>query len=302
MIERAVRQEEAQAELLAVRVEQRRASLRLARLFAKIDASYHWIYESCSSLGAYGERMGFSAREARTLVEVGKALDADPRLEERILEGRISLDAAAVLGRFHENAEELARDGEDWIDYAEKWTARKLERELKKRMRESETGGPVSVMTAILTSEGREKFERARQIACRKEQRVLEEGEAVEVITDHYLDSFDPDRKKPRKRRMPDTTGRPGRNVAAEVKREVVAREGDECPNPECDHRIFMNLCHDDPHRNGGNREADNLDWLCRSCHLLVDRGLLIVKRTPDGLEFRRPDGSLIGRTRAPPG
>ncbi|MHC4472975.1 MAG: HNH endonuclease, partial [Planctomycetota bacterium] len=177
------------------------------------------------------------------------------------------------------------------------------EREFRKRLKETETGGPVSVLEAILTSEGREKFERARQLACRKRNRVLDEGETVEVLSDHYLDSFDPDRKVPRKRRMPETNGRAGRNVPAEVKREVLGRTGDRCANPECDNEIFVDLAHDRPHARGGSREADNLDPLCGGCHLLKDRGLLIVRRTPEGLEFRTLDGRLIGvvEARSPP-
>lgn len=302
-LERAVRQDEAHAEILRRRAGQRRESLRLARLFHAVAAHHHYVYEGCPSLGAYAESIGFSAREGRLLAEVGKALAAEPRLEERILAGRISLDAAAVLGRFHENAEELARSGEDWLDYAERWTARRLERELRKRMREAETGGPVSVLEAVLTATGREKFERARALACRKERRVLDEGQTVEVLSDHYLDSFDPLRKEPRKRRMADTSGGNGngsRAIPAEAKRAVLARQGDRCANPECDREIFLHFSHGVPHARGGSREAENLERLCYTCHRMRDAGLLRVERTESGLVFRARDGRILGEPRAP--
>ena len=252
-------------------------------------------------LGVYAEKHGFSAREARILVEVGKALVAVPEVEERVLSGRISIDAAAVLGRFSEHAEELARGGEDWLDYAERWSAKKLERGLKKRMKEVETGEPVSVLTAVMTASGRELFERSRVVACRKANKVLDEGETVEVLADHYLDSFDEERKTPRARRMADTSGgapsangagNGDRTIPAEVKREVIARQGDICAHPLCEHEIFLEFSHEEPHAAGGSREADNLERLCDDCHDARDAGLLIIERTAEGVEFR---------SRAPP-
>ena len=181
-------------------------------------------------------------------------------------------------------------DNEDWLLKAEQLPIQRLEQEIGKRMREAESGEPASVMQAILTSSGRETFERARQLACRKHDRLLSEGQAVEVLSDHYLDSFDPERKRPRVRRMLDTSGRPGRHVAAEVKRAVVGRQGDRCAVPDCDHEIFLNNAHIRAHRRGGSREARNLLSLCREHHALYDLGFLKVSGTPEKPVFKVPE------------
>ena len=99
----------------------------------------------------------------------------------------------------------------------------------------------------LSTATGRYKFERARVIACKKKNKILDEGQTVEVLSDHYLDSFDEDRRKPAARRMADTGGSggngipSGRTIPAEVRREVFLR-GDparkkpvrKCQFPNC--------------------------------------------------------------------
>jgi hypothetical protein len=235
-----------------------------ARQLETIDRTGHFLCVSCASLSEYGEANGLSGRETRTLAAVGKALELRPALEEDILSGKLSVEAVAALGRVFEHPH-LVKDEEDWLKCAEQWSVKKLQREIRKREREAETGEPVSVLTAILTAIGRALFERARTIASRKEQKPLSEGETVEVMADHYLDCFDPDRKKPGKRRTPDTTGRPGRAVPEEVKRAVRARpHGDRCAVPGCDHEIWLDYAHKQPHWDGGSREAWNMHRLCR--------------------------------------
>jgi predicted restriction endonuclease len=195
----------------------------------------------------------------------------------------------------------MVRDGEDWLLWAQRWPIRQFERQVWKRQREIETGERVTTLTALLTSSGREKFERARKLACRKQNKVLSEGETVEVLSDHYLDSFDPERKTPRKRRMAETIGRTGRHVPASVTRAVIARQGDRCAVPGCDHDIFMNLAHILPHRRGGSREAWNIHYLCWQHHVLYDRGQLKIRGTPDRPVFHMPDGKVLEPVRAPP-
>ncbi|MCZ6787679.1 MAG: hypothetical protein O7E54_11015 [Planctomycetota bacterium] len=301
LVSEAVRQDEVEEELLGLHRERRALDVRAARLLARIHGTYHYAFRGCSSIAQYGEMHGLSGREARMLAAVGRALALEgPDLEERILSGRLSLDAVAALSKIFENPK-LVRDGDDWVAWAEHWPARELDRQIRKRIREVETEEPSSLMTVVLTSSGRENFERARKLACRKENKLLSEGETVEVLSDHYLDSFDPERKTPRARRMADTVGRSGRHVPAEVKREVVARQGDRCAVPGCDHEIFMNLAHNVSHRLGGNREAWNLYHICREHNTLHDEGLLKISGTPVKPVFHMPDGRILEPVRAPP-
>ena len=220
-----MRQDALEAELASMHREKRALDLRAGRLFARIDAATHFAYRGCSTLGQFGEMRGYSAREARTLASAAKAVGLKPEMEERILSGALSVEAAAALHRLFENPS-LVRDGEDWIAWAQTWSARKLQREIRKRVCESGRGEPASVLEAVLTSSGRESFERARTLASRKEGRALTEGETVEVLSDHYLASFDFFRRTARARRAGPTDFVDGRYVPAEVQRIVKARQG----------------------------------------------------------------------------
>jgi hypothetical protein len=297
-----VRQDEAEAALQERHRRRREEDLFAARLLEKIDCTGHFLCVSCSSVAQFGELRGLSGREARMLAAVGKALKLRPALEEEILAGRLSLDAVAALGRVFENPH-LVKDEEDWLKCAEQWSSKKLQREIRKREREAETGEPVSVLTAILTATGRELFERARTIASRKAEKHLSEGEAVEVMTTHYLDSFDADRVRPGKRRAPDTTGRPGRTVPEEVKRAVRARpHGDRCAVPGCDNEIWLDYAHKRPHWDGGSREASNFHRLCRIHHRLYDEGKLQITGPAESPVFHFADGRVLKGFGATPG
>jgi len=298
MVETAVRQDAAEAEFLESRKDLRGMQLRVARLLRTIDRTAHFVFRGCSSIAQLGELHGLSGRETRILAAVGRALELRPELEDEILAGRLSLDAAASLRKLYEDPS-LVREGEDWLALAEELPAGELHRRIFSRIIEVRTGEPSSTLTAILTASGREKFERARNLASRKTRKLLSEGQTVEVLSDHYLDSFDIERKQPRRRRMDDTAGQPGRRVPAEVERAILARQGDRCAVPGCDHVIWMNMAHVRPHRDGGSREADNLLYLCWQHHELYDRDLLRMAGTADHPVFTDASGAVMG-IRAP--
>ena len=217
-----------------------------------------------------------------------------PELEDKIVSGRITLDAAAAVATVLADPE-LLRDDDDWLSEAEQLTLSALQKKVRERIVEVREGEPASTLNATMPASGREKFERARVIASRKERKALTEGETVVVLSDHYLDSFDEERKKPRARRMPDTNGRSGRSehtgrpngraVPASEKRKVRMR-GEECQFPGCSHRIFVDLAHRRPHAAGGSRESDNLLYLCRTHHALLDAGWIRAEGPSDSPEF----------------
>lgn len=293
-IEHVVRQEEAAAALKGRHRRRREEDVFAAYQVERIDRTGHFLCCSCASLAEWGEANGLAGREARTLAAAGRALKLRPALEEEVLSGKLSLEAVAALGRVFENPD-LVKDEADWLKCAEQWSVRKLQREIRKKEREAEGGGPVSVLMAILTAAGRALFERARILASRKKKKNLSEGEAVEVLAEHYLESFDPDRKEPRKRRMPDTTGRPGRTVPEEVKRAVRARpHGDRCAVPGCDNEVFLDYAHKQPHWDGGSREEWNLHRLCPPHNGLYDAGKLQITGPPDRPVFHFADGRVV--------
>ena len=80
IIDRAVREDAVQAQVLAILPEVARGRIRLAKLLYRIDQSAHFVYESCAGcrewgLGEWGERHGLSAREARLLASVLRGRD-----------------------------------------------------------------------------------------------------------------------------------------------------------------------------------------------------------------------------------
>jgi hypothetical protein len=291
----AERQHAAEAEFLKDSHSILPFQVRMARNLARIKRARHYLFGGCSSIAHYGEMRGRSGREALVLAAVGECLEMRPELEERILSGRLSLDAVATLKKLFAKSG-VIREGEDWVRWAEEWSAKELEEAVRKRLREAESGEHVSVLVALLTDSARDRFQRAKQLASRKKNAALSAGQTVDVLSDHYLNSFDPDRREPRARRMPDTTGQPGRHLPAEAEREVVGRYGDRCTVPRCDHRIWLNRAHIEPHRRGGNREAWNLIYLCWEHHLLYDFGYLKIDGAPSDCTFRARDGALIGR------
>lgn len=302
LLERAVREDEAEAELVRVQRARRQLDLRAARLLARIESSAHFVFRGCSSIAQFGERLGLAGREARLLARVGRALELEEGLEARLLDGRVSLDAAACLARAHATPG-VRRPGDRWLEWAERWPVRELERLVAQREVEVRSGQPASGMYVVLSASGRLKFERARLVASRKQGRPLAEGETIEVLSDHYLESFDPERRKARRRRMASTEGRPGRHVPAAVARRLRARHGDRCAVPGCGNRIWLEKAHLKPHREGGSREAHNLICLCPRHHRALDAGLMRFEGTAERPVFRDADGRVVGEqsARGPP-
>src|SRR5262245_64970584 len=94
---------------------------------------------------------------------------------------------------------------------------------------------------------------------------------------------------------MPDTTGRPGRNWPAEVKRAVHAISGGRCMVPGCPHKVFRNLAHRVPHCQGGSREIDNIaSDICPMHHGRYDRGELRIEGTLEAPRFYDARGRRI--------
>jgi hypothetical protein len=113
IIDRAVREDAAKAEILALQPEVAGGRILLSKLMRRIEQSAHFVYESCASLGEWGERYGFSAREARLLASVGKAIELEPVLESKLLEGTLTFDAVGVLGKILD-CTDLLKTGPNW--------------------------------------------------------------------------------------------------------------------------------------------------------------------------------------------
>jgi len=292
----AVRDDAQHEGFLASLREIRRWQIRAARILLRLDECCHFVFEGCANIAEYGVRHGLSPAEARRLTAVGLALERAPNIEELLLDGSLSLEAAAIVGRALSNAA-LLKAGDDWVGWATTSSVKELNKLLRRRMEEARMEQSPVTMTLFVTPKGREDFDRARTIASRKKRRLLTDGETLETVVDHYLDSFDPERKNARARRAGDTRdpASRGRYVPAAVRRAVGGRRGDRCAVPGCLNEIFLDYAHLRGHATGGDREAENLLRLCRIHHVQLDRGVLTFRGTAEAPVFVNMRGVVIG-------
>lgn len=300
-LEDATRREDVRESIQRLRPDLRQVQIDLAEHFLVIDESGHYLFEGGSSVRQFGESLGFSAAESQAFVDAARAMRIKPEVRRRVLSGRISFEAAAALFRILRD-EKLIRPGEDWLLKAEGLGVRELRRRIKERIIEVRRSGTPARLTVVLSSEALDKFQRAKDVASRIARRDLDEGQTIEVLSDHYLSSFDEDRKQPRKRRMPDTRSHPGRGIPASVRRKVRerARSGSRvcCQYPNCRNHRYLEYCHIKPHSKGGSREADNLLLLCPTHHALLDARWIRVKGTAAEPVFYLKEVGRDGKTR----
>jgi hypothetical protein len=289
--------------------ERREASARIARLLALfrregVLPDRYAVVEHCV-------RRGLSAAEARQFDDAGVALEKTAGLEGDLRTGAVSLQSAGEVGRIAKD-EALHRRPPGappgsppvppvvalagWREAARTLTARELRTLVQRRIEEVSAGDlPVETMAFHVPRGTRAAFGRAREVASKRAGDILTWGQTLAALVEHYLREYDPARAKPRIRRAPDTRGRPGRYVPAEVRREVLARSNGGCCFPACSNHIWVQFAHRKPHRKGGSREADNGDGLCHHHHVRRDRGEFTIVVTPDGPVFYDAKGRRIG-------
>lgn len=279
--------------------ERRNAELRCARLLEQLSALRAWEAESCASVQEFGERHGLAAEDARALLQLGRGMKAVPELVPQLLEGRITVPAAAAISEVLASPD-LVRLDDDWIGWAQRENSTQLRRRIRRRREESRAGEePVRDVHLVLRQRSVDDLERARELASRRVDRALSWSETVEVTTEFYLASLDPDRVKPGARRSPPTNVVDGRYVPAAVRRTVFERQGRRCAVPYCGHTLFLELAHIIAHARGGSREADNLLLLCSAHHELFDLGGMTLEGTAIQPRFFDWRGRPMGERRS---
>jgi hypothetical protein len=275
----------------------RREAVEAARALAEIDAAGHWIHEGCCSIAHFGEQHGASAREARELVAMARALQVYPDVPADLDAGRTSLQSVAALGRLALRAERfegVAFDPPEWAERARRESARDLTRHVDEWLESQRIGTRPITVTAHLSPKGMEDFEKAREIASQKARRVLSVGETVEQLAGYYRGALDITLQAPSTRRLPDTSALPtDRYVAAQVRRTLALRQRG-CAVPRCPNRIFVEKSHRVAHAAGGSREARNLDHLCSYHHAMYEQGLLKIEGPTDAPRFYDAHGREI--------
>ncbi len=273
----------------------READLRCARALARLEQLDGLSSYGCASVGELGERHGLSAFEARALLDLGRALPAQPLLEQQVADGKITVAAGAVVAQALARPE-LQEGEDDWIEWARTRPTRELTRELRRREEKARNGGrPVVPIWTCVSLQARDDFARCRVIASRKASQSLSSGQTLAVVFDHYLDTFDEERVAPGARRCPPTALVNGRYVPRAVRREIYERQGQQCAVPLCEHVMFLEKAHLVAHASGGDREADNLVLLCSLHHAFLDMGVIRIVGTASKPRFFDEKGNDLG-------
>ena len=276
---------EAEALIKAGQAEFLEIQLRLAKLFARFNEQGGFIFNGCASLEEYAARCGYDGRQATFLLNLGKTLLAAPEFEEGIRAGEIPLSNAATLGRIVSNPA-YVRPGDDWATVARYGSFTKVRKDARKRVAEVEQeDSNLTEVSVFVRGEVKDDFERARVIASRKDGRTLDDGQTFQRVIDHYLDTFDPQRRAPGARRVGDTNGIPGsRYVPADVQRAVRERSEGRCEFDEsCPNRMWLQFVHLHPHAEGSGREVTDLVEGCNRHHTLYDAGKIRFVGWKDG-------------------
>jgi hypothetical protein len=250
------------------------SKLRLAQALVQLEEHRHYVFEGCASVVEFAARRGFSPREVRELVLLGRACRADPRVADKVRAGKILSEAASVVGRIL-GEPCFIKESDDWLLWAESDSVGELRRRVRRRIEEVTQEEVVVPLHLEVTVRSREDFDRARTIASRKAGKSLSEGQTLGVVVDDYLGRHDPMRQKPGKRRLPSTSEIKGsRTIPADVQRAIRKRAKDRCEIEGCVNDLFLEFAHVSlPHSAGGGREVGDLALLCHRHHTLLDAG-----------------------------
>src|SRR5262245_47651990 len=309
---RGVRNDPAKARFLTAVATMRLAQIEAARALVDVDDCGHVVFEGCASIGEFGERYGVSASETRRLLAMGRAIQAYPEVEQKVREGRIPVASAAVIG-WVVTKPGMLRPGDRRVEWAETESTQDLIDRYERRREEVvlDPDAKAVWLKFYVSARTSYRFDRARRLACRKEGVALTKGQAFVQILDHFIDSFDMLAKTPRRRRMADTAGRPGRPRAAAGKRDLMSpgadRRGadirgvDRCSVPFCDNKTFLENAHGVAKAEGGDQESANTARDCSGHHTMVDSGQMQMRGTPQNPRYETNDGRSLSERFAPP-
>lgn len=293
----------------------RRDQLRIALRLERIDRVGSFVIDGCASLGEFGEKKGFCAGEARILAAMGEAVKIAPGMARDMLRGKSCPEKVATVGRVLKDPD-LSRPDEDWGSLVTTLTSKQLRTEVKRRQAERKHGLALP-LNVFLSPQGAVDFQRCRELTIQKTQKLLTEGETLEVVCADYVDRYDPERKALRalaKDAVAEATGpakvaapKPkgsgadrSRFTPAAEKHALVLRQGDRCSVEGCEEPLLEDA-HLKPFRSGGSNGAANKRRDCRKHHDLFDSGELKVVGRPGHEVVVNRAGTVVGHLRGPP-
>jgi Arc/MetJ family transcription regulator len=175
---------------------------------ARIEAARHYDFFECESVREYGEReLSLSAREAMDLAAIGRALALFEGLEDRVLDGRTSAEAAAVLARLGSHPDALREDDPKhsraaWLVRAQETSANVLRKMVEHRLSEVDERKRSFTRTIRFDEQGIQDLQRTRELASPSEREVVGPSEAVGLALRQYVKTKDMLERKEGTRRM----------------------------------------------------------------------------------------------------
>jgi hypothetical protein len=250
--------------------------LFLARSFAQLESTAHFVGDGCTSIVEWAARRGFDPSQVAVLTKVGRVLLQFPLFEGEIRSGLATFERVAIASPVllrPGKAEEVS----DWIEPIRGLHPARLRARVKRALAEDALGKTgLTEVSVVVKDEVRERFDRCRELGSRLQGKSLTQGETFGCVVDFFLEAHDPQCVTPGTRRVPSTAQRLfDRYVPAEVEREIRQIAGDRCEVPFCVHHTFLALCHRTPHADGSPREVADLFLGCTAHHTLYDAGRL---------------------------
>ena len=210
-----------------------RSELRYARDFARLEASSTWAEWGCASVVEYGTRHGYRAAQVRNWATLGKALAAVEELEPLVIEQRIPIEHAEIIAPALLEPT-LAGERREWMDLAERTSARRLRRYVSRRLEEvRQEREDLEPLTLWTTRRTRHDWHRACDLVSMLQRKRVSEGEAFTYVLDFFLDRKDPKRRAERieRERAKPTKAAPA-NEAGEAAQPSTQRPSTTWPAP----------------------------------------------------------------------
>lgn len=294
--------------LRALVPELRRVELEIGAVLTEIDRVQAHVDVGAAKVEELAQRFGLAPEEARRYRDLGRAVDVQPSVAERVAQGALATSRAAVLAPVLDGSGEPQSELDrvwgvlpPWVETAERTPTRELRKMVRREMARRRSGEDVQDVTLHATETTREHFERARVLASRQLGRRLSNDETFRVVVEDYVDRHDPLLVGEGTRRVGPTEDLPGeRYIPVGVRREVRRRAGDRCEHPGCEETTFLQFAHRVAHARGGAREADDLLLLCWRHHAMLDAGHIRVLGPTADPVWIHPEGYVL--TRASPG
>ncbi len=255
----------------------RKSHSKLLETLIRVDR--HKIYKQFDypNLHEYCTRwLGLTGAEAYSFGGVAQKAQEIPEMKTMIDEGKIHISNARRV------VSVITPENKDiWLEKAAALSQHELRRavvtekpELEQKARIKPITGTRSRLELGIAVDLEVKLKKVCDLLSQKRQRDVSLEEALEFMTNGFLEKYDPV-KKAERNLCPDTRQvivRPGRFVAAQVTHEVNARDRRECQfrypdGSRCGQRRWVEVHHLRPVAEGGMGITGNLVTLCSAHH-----------------------------------